>query len=152
MSSARPSPRNHTKNITRRKYSDERRRELNIELADKADKKVALLVGETNLLKGFIYDRKRNENISWEESMKDFIKYHHPKLREDQKAFLNEFSNLEEIEEQIKSNMDTIKKAVDISHRLRFTVVSRGGKKYRKHKSSKHKSSKHKSSKHKSRK
>ena len=53
--------------------------------------------------------------------------------------------NLESIQpkkERIKSNMDTIKKAVDISHRLRFTVVKRGGKKYSKHKSSKHKSRK----------
>ena len=115
-------------------------------LAERADTQALLLVGETNLLKGFIYERKLNKNISWEESMKDFIKYH-PKLREEQKAFLNEFKNLETIEERIKSNIDTIKKAVDISHRLRFTVVKRGGKKYSKHKSSKHKSSKHKSSK-----
>jgi hypothetical protein len=136
--------------ITRRKYSSPRREEENKKLAERADTQALLLVGETNLLKDFIYERKCNENISWEESIKDFIKYH-PKLREEQKAFLTEFKNLETIEERIKSNIDTIKKAVDISRRLRFTVVKKGGKKYRKHKSSKHKSSKHKSSKHKSR-
>ena len=136
-------------NATRRKYSSPRRGTENEKLAERADKAAALLVGETNLLKGFIYERKRNTNIQWDQSVKEFIKYH-PKLREDQKALLNEFENLEEIEERIKSNMDTIKKIVDGVNRLRFTTLKNGGKKYRKHKSSKHKSSKHKSSKHKS--
>ena len=136
-------------NTTRRKYSSPRRGTENEKLAERADKAAALLVGETNLLKGFIYERKRNANIKWVQSVKEFIKYH-PKLREDQKALLNEFENLEEIEERIKSNMDTIKKTVDGVNRLRFTTLKNGGKKYRKHKSSKHKSSKHKSSKHKS--
>jgi hypothetical protein len=138
-------------NYRKRTFKSPRTEKENLTLADLYDKKGRELVGETNLLMSFIYARKGdiNHNVPWKESIKEFIKYH-PKLREDQKALLNTFENLEEIQKRIDSNRDTIPRAVGISHSLRFTVKPTGGKKYRKHKTSKHKTSKHKSSKHKS--
>ena len=149
--------------IIPRVWTSPRTAQTNRERATAYDRYTLKLASETNLLKSFIEARNRNtrfdKNYPWKTSILEFIKYN-PQLQtykseqpEKYEKLLKSFKNLEEIEEQIDSNRDTIKQAAAMSHSLRFTTtVKNGGKKYRKHKSSKHKSSKHKSSKHKSRK
>jgi hypothetical protein len=148
--------------IIPRVWTSPRTAMTNKERARAYDQYALQLSGETSLLTAFIKARQndtRNKTYDWKTSISDFIKYHptlnkykseQPEKYKKYVSFLNSFKNLEEIQKRIDSNRDTRTKASAMSHRLRFTVKPKGGKKYRKHKTSKHKSSKHKTSKHKS--